>query len=310
MQRTLIQILVLSTIIVSPGLQAGPVGLTNVFIPLVSFLILYRYGNTTGTGILVKGFLVGVVMSFLLQTPGNAIFSLVLLPGGYVLADSAAKGHSPFAAGLKTSALLGLCCFAYWSIPMLGEDSVSLSMIFRNLVEIGVESSLEIYRQSENISSETLLRLEQGLKEAREVLPSLALSFFTAILIAMVWMTMAFGNHLVGMITQNRPWESFDRWQLPDYLIWPAITAIFLTAFPSVQIRILGINLALVFGLIYFLQGVSIFVFFLNKWRLPMLLRCVLYLLIIFQTLGALVLTGVGIINTWVDFRQDNKNNS
>jgi hypothetical protein len=48
----------------------------------------------------------------------------------------------------------------------------------------------------------------------------------------------------------------------------------------------------------------AIAVFFMNKWNVPLLLRSFFYVMIVFQSLGTLILLIFGIADIWFDFRK------
>jgi len=75
----------------------------------------------------------------------------------------------------------------------------------------------------------------------------------------------------------------------------------------SGQIQIVAINALIIGGILYFFQGLAVFSFFLHKWNLPMLLRSFLYVMVIFQSFGTLILIGTGLADVWFDLRKIRK---
>ncbi|MFH1082332.1 MAG: YybS family protein [Pseudomonadota bacterium] len=95
-----------------------------------------------------------------------------------------------------------------------------------------------------------------------------------------------------------------DRWQAPDNLVWGLIVAGFALFVSSGSIEFLAINTLIVILAIYLFHGLSIIVFFLNKYKVPSWIRLGIYFLIMVQQLFLAVLTFAGLFDQWVDFRK------
>lgn len=106
------------------------------------------------------------------------------------------------------------------------------------------------------------------------------------------------------------PEADFKNWTVPFGGVWMTIVAITLLllnrhTFHSPWITFGGLNALLILGLIYYIQGLCILSFFLQKWGIHPLARGVFYLLLIlfFQTLGFMLLS-LGFFDSWFDFRK------
>jgi uncharacterized protein YybS (DUF2232 family) len=95
-----------------------------------------------------------------------------------------------------------------------------------------------------------------------------------------------------------------DRWATPEHLIWGVIAAGFCLFLPLPQIRLLSINVMIVLLAIYFFHGLSILLFFLYKYRVPLWIRLGVYALIVFQQIFAVVIVAAGLFDQWVDLRR------
>ncbi|MCI5151177.1 MAG: DUF2232 domain-containing protein, partial [Candidatus Electrothrix sp. MAN1_4] len=97
-------------------------------------------------------------------------------------------------------------------------------------------------------------------------------------------------------------WPPYKEWRLPDKAIWILIVAFALLLLG--QGGGIGLSLALVAGLLYFFQGAAVVVHTLNHWNLPRIFRLFIYVMLMLQRFGLLLVMIVGIIDTWVDFRK------
>lgn len=95
-----------------------------------------------------------------------------------------------------------------------------------------------------------------------------------------------------------------DRWQAPDHLVWGLIVAGFALFLSSESIQFIAVNALIVILAIYLFHGLSIIVFFLNKYHVPSWIRLGIYFLIIIQQLFLAMLTFAGLFDQWIDFRK------
>jgi uncharacterized protein YybS (DUF2232 family) len=112
------------------------------------------------------------------------------------------------------------------------------------------------------------------------------------------------GNRLLRQHTGHAPWPEYRFWQLPEKLVWGVILAAFLVLLPLPVGRDTGLNLLIVASVLYFFQGLAILLFFIERWNIPLLLRSLLLVIFIFQSVGSFFLSLIGLADTWFDFRR------
>jgi len=120
----------------------------------------------------------------------------------------------------------------------------------------------------------------------------------------------------VGLIFERRvfSWLNLPRekiasqlklleYRVPDYVIWIAMTAFLLTmvSFGGKATAILAVNIVNVAIVLYFFQGLAVLEVFLNSIRAGVLTRVLTYIILVGQML--LLLSVIGLIDYWVDFR-------
>lgn len=98
-----------------------------------------------------------------------------------------------------------------------------------------------------------------------------------------------------------------DRWEAPEWMVWGLIVSGFALFLPIAGIKWLGANILVVILAVYAFQGVSILLFFCNKYRVPGWLRAGIYALIVLQQLFILGLVAAGLFDQWIDFRKMHK---
>jgi uncharacterized protein YybS (DUF2232 family) len=103
---------------------------------------------------------------------------------------------------------------------------------------------------------------------------------------------------------------TFREWKCPEPLVWALIACGFAVFVPASEwVTIVALNVLLVTGVCYFIQGLAIVAFFFHKNNVPRFLRSATYILIIFQQIFTLLVAALGLFDLWGDFRRLKKNN-
>ena len=93
-----------------------------------------------------------------------------------------------------------------------------------------------------------------------------------------------------------RPWEE---------LIWVLIVALGLSLLGDGLLADLGLNLIVLMGMIYGVQGLAVLRFFAQRQRVPLLVELLFYIgLFLVAGLAFLLLAGLGLLDTWFDWRR------
>jgi len=100
------------------------------------------------------------------------------------------------------------------------------------------------------------------------------------------------------------PFGDADRWCAPEFLVWGVIGSGFALFLPSAGIKFIAENLLVVLAVIYVFHGLSILMFFFNKYRMPGWARVGIYFLIVLQQIFLFMLAVIGLFDHWVDFRK------
>jgi len=73
---------------------------------------------------------------------------------------------------------------------------------------------------------------------------------------------------------------------------------------PNKAVKMFGLNGLIVLMTIYFFGGIAIVSYFFEKKGFPRMLRFFLYSLIALQQIILLIVIGIGLFDTWLDFRK------
>ncbi len=302
-------IFIVAGVFLLPGLQIAVFGWLYGLVPLLVFYYLCRYGSNAGGKYILYGALVALFAGAFLQVASQILLAMTLVPTGFILARSVVQEEAPPLAGLKGFAVLSISWLLFSGMVAITEGSHPYSMLLLSINQ-GMDEALKLYQKNEKIPAESLYVLTQTFSEIKERLSQLMPAILTSIALFIVWLTMALGNRLLSKNTGQSPWPEYQYWQLPDKLVWAVIAAAVLALLPLPMIRPIGFNLLLIASVIYCFQGLSIVLFFLNKWKAPLFIRSLLYVIIVFQSLGTLFLSVIGLADVWFDFRHTSSQDS
>jgi uncharacterized protein YybS (DUF2232 family) len=96
---------------------------------------------------------------------------------------------------------------------------------------------------------------------------------------------------------------SLAAWHAPDAWVWGLITALALIMVPKETARLIGLNCAIVFSVVYLVQGIAIVEHVLRKARIQAVARSLIHALIL--ALPSIVFVmALGVVDIWADFRK------
>jgi uncharacterized protein YybS (DUF2232 family) len=164
--------------------------------------------------------------------------------------------------------------------------------------------STQLFTQSAELYPE--LKVDQQMLERAS---SLLVSAFPAIFInsylIMVCLNIILIKRLLktkGIIIKSL--ENLNQWKAPEYLVFGIIGLSVLMFFPMGVLTILALNSLIILMFVYFFQGIAIVSFLFQKKSAPFALRSFFYILIAIQPLFMLLVIGVGLFDTWFNFRK------
>jgi uncharacterized protein YybS (DUF2232 family) len=302
-------IFIVAGVFLLPGLHIAVFGWLYGLVPLLVFYYLSRFGRNAGGKYILYGVIVALLVGTFLQITSQILLAMTLVPTGFILARSVVQKEAPPLAGLKGFAVLSISWFLVAGMVVVTEGSHPYSMLLLSINQ-GMDEALKLYRENEKPSAESLYLVTQTFSQIKERLSQLMPAILTSIALFTVWLTMVLGNRLLSKNSEQGPWPEYQYWQLPDKLIWSGIAAAVLALLPWPMPRTIGFNLLLIASVIYCFQGLSIVLFFLNKWKAPLYIRSLLYVIIVFQSLGTLFLSVIGLADVWFDFRHRSSQDS
>ncbi len=288
-----------------PALLPGIFGWINCLLAIPIFCVLTTF--KTGQGILLirnSMIIAGAIGLFFQPMLPALLFSFTFVPLGYSLYSSGIKDESVSTAAAKGILILISSWVIYWGIFGVFQNMNPYSQLLLAM-DSGLAQTYEVYRLQAKLAPEVLLNLEQIISELRKLIPRILPGLLGCIAVMTVWSSQIIGNSILNRIKpDSAPWPTYSQWQIPDKFIWVAIGSVIAILIGTGNLRDLGLSLILVCTLIYFFQGLAILMYLLSKWNVPGYFRIIIYMIVVVQSFGFLMLTMLGIADIWIDFRK------
>ena len=268
------------------------------------FLICCILGPKRGFKLLGNSLLLVGAGLIIAQRIEIFLFSLTFIPLGYTLYQGLISGENAVVTGVKGIVTQGGSWIVFWIIcSLITSENLYTQLV--TMLDASFAQTYEIYSKQADISAEVLYALQIAIEETRKVLPRVLPGILGCMVIATVWINLVISNILAKkMNLADKGWGKYTTWSFPDQLVWLPITVVVIMLVGSGTIRDTAICLLLVSILLYFFQGLAVFIHLLDKWNVPGLFRLALYFMLIVQSYGLIFLAILGFADVWLNFRK------
>lgn len=297
--------LLLTFAFILPAVLPGIFGWFYGLLAIPVFIILMV--SKTGRGNLIirnSVILAGATAIIFHQILPALLFSFTFIPLGYSLYSSGKNQKSVASAATAGVVILVFSWALFWIVYGISQGINPYSHLLQ-LIDSGLAHTYDIYRQQAKLQPDVLLNLEHLMNELRTLVPRILPGLLGCLVVMTVWTSMIIGNSMLLRSLQDiAPWPKFDTWQIPENFVWIAIVSALAILLAPKNIQDVGLSLGLICGLVYFFQGLSILVFYLSKWNIPGYFRITIYMIIVIQSFGFIMLTMLGLADVWINFRK------
>jgi uncharacterized protein YybS (DUF2232 family) len=178
-----------------------------------------------------------------------------------------------------------------------------LEMVYRYLMD-GLEQTARVYTRM-GMDSEKTVEFQEYVTALKQ---GIALIFPSLMVVGsafVVWLNVIMSRALFRKRNLEVPdFGALDRWRSPEVMVWGLIAAGFSLFLSFSPLRLAAVNALVIMLAIYFFHGLSILLFYLNKYRVPPWMRFGIYALILLQQILVIGVTMAGLFDQWVDFRR------
>lgn len=275
------------------------------FAPLPVFYYLVKLNRGQFINTLSGALLLAGITAMAAGGATAFFFTATMLPAGYLLAKAVADGTDPVWAGFKAliALLLG------WSLWMMLYGMIYHANLYQEILkslDLGLAAAGKTFMESSDLPAEHVLALETTISRLRDLVPHILPGLLLTTMLYTVFFNMISGLWLLKKSsTCDLGWPPFTTWRLPDKLVATVIIAGILMLLPDGIFKDIGLNLIILVGTIYLFQGLAVLGFLLDKWQVATPLRILIFLLIVFQAYGIIILVVFGLADVWANFRKE-----
>ncbi|MDF1590834.1 MAG: DUF2232 domain-containing protein [Desulfobacterales bacterium] len=272
-----------------------------LFLPLPVLFYRSKLGRKNG------GIVPAVTITAVVVVTGSLSFEAVFFAGliilGFVLAELIEMNLTVeitigFAAG--SVLLIGMLALFFYSIG----SQTGIYKLVSDYVLMNLEFSLAMYERM-GMSDENVRLIAGSLKDIQYAIVRIIPGLAVASILFVSWMNLLMARLILIRKSLFFPgYGALNRWRSPDFLVWGVIGSGGLLLTGAKSFKMLGLNGLIILLTIYFFAGIAVVSFFFDKKRLPPMLRFFLYSLIALQQLFLLFVIGLGLFDTWLNFRK------
>ena len=278
-------------------------GLALVVLPLPALVATMRYGAWAGVIVAVAAAL--PVTALAGPGLGVAVALIVLALGvGQALLT---------AAGVHAGRMLTFCIAVFVAAACAAAASAFVS---------GAITAAELAKASQLFQAEFARYAGGSAAQTARAAKELGDAYIYLLPSGLIVLCLATGlaNFLVSQVLlQRRSLPSaalarFSEWQIPWYLAWGFLVGLacavgyrYLAPAHRQPALYAGLNLIVIFGTLYMVQGLAIVFSLFDRFKLAPPVRGVLLVLAAFLQLFVQALTWLGLFDTWFDYRKLNK---
>ncbi len=169
-----------------------------------------------------------------------------------------------------------------------------------------MNQALAIYEKA-GARGDELAAIKQSMTAAANLLVRIYPALATVLLIVMAGCNLALVRRFSPQPGLSPKIGEFRDFRNPDLMVWLLIAAGFAMLLDVQPIVNSALNVLVVLGVLYFIQGMAVVSAILSRLAFSGALRLALYLLLIVQPYTAILIAAVGIFDLWGDFRTPRK---
>ncbi len=271
------------------------------FIPLPILFYRSKLGRRTGGIVPVAAIIAMVVIAGRVSV--DILFFVELLLLGFVLSELIEMNLSIektilFASGAVL--ITGFAGLLFYS----GISNTGIKTLISNYVSKNLELTMVLY-ENMGMSEENIRVISSSLKNIHYALVRIIPAFVIATTLFVSWTNLLLARLILTRRKLFYPdFGALSLWRPPEHLVWGVIGFGLMLLLPNRAVKMFGLNGLIVLMTVYFLGGIAIVAYFFDKKGFPRMLRIFLYSLIALQQIIMLIVIGVGLFDTWLNFRK------
>ena len=228
---------------------------------------------------------------------------LPLFPLGIGLYQGNRQKMGPVAAAGRGLLFFSVSWLAFWGLYALLTGEHPYQQLLHG-IDTGFVAAGELYMKNSELNVEMQLELTRVITGLRNLVPHILPGVLISTILVTVCMNQALFNRVLRKTQpEHSNWPPYSEWKLPDQLVWLPIGAAACYLAGPGPLHDLGINGLIISGVLYFFQGLAVVLYMLDRWKVPGYLRAALYMILIVQSYGLILLSLLGLADIWLRLR-------
>jgi uncharacterized protein YybS (DUF2232 family) len=284
------------------------------FVPLVGFfpgiltpaptvLAVIRWGFPNAWLVPGCSAVIGSLILYLLNLSDSIVYLLALVGMGALM------GYG-FRRQWSTEKIVGLS-----SLFVIGMAGLFVILAFTEtkgemvrLIEQDLRGAISATLKQIGSSSPETQELESKLLETVPLIVRIMPGVLMACTLGISWLNLLISlRYCRAAAIESCVREKLTLWKAPEFIVWFVIAGGLILLLPVGDLKLAAINLLIVTGTIYFLQGVAIVAFYLERWKLPVYVKGFVYAMVFLQQFASMATAALGLFDVWFDFRKPRK---
>ena len=284
---------------------AGPI--LSLLAPFPAMFSRFKYGFGAFAAVVV------ITAVLLYMGPGDSRLALVyvfqcgviaLLLSEFLLRNFSASRSIAW----TTVAAVVICSVAVLATVLVtGQDFYQLHAAVVAEIRSNMSQILAIYEGQPRITADDLEKLKRAITLLEGALIRIYPALATLGLMFMSCCNMALVKRLSHQLGLRQNIGAFVNYRNPEIMIWFVIISGFSMLFGVEPITIAALNVLVICGALYFVQGMAVLFSLLSRFPASGSLRWISCLLLLLQPYLAILITTVGLFDLWGDFRTPRK---
>jgi uncharacterized protein YybS (DUF2232 family) len=219
----------------------------------------------------------------------------------FIMPELLLRGFSASRAIFWTTAA-NLLIFIVGVVAYSAVTGVNVQQMMIAEISSSLKQAVTLYEKG-GVSGEDLELVKSSMSTAADMLRRLYPALTTVLLVAIAGCNLILIRKATAASTVKLPDGNFSSFRNPDLLIWVLIVTGFSLLLPENQLTTPALNILVILGMLYFLQGIAVVTAIITKYSVPAIVRILLYTMLIIQPYLLALVAGIGLFDLWVDFR-------
>lgn len=273
---------------------------SGLLTPAPTALAIIRWGLPTGWYVPGCAGVLGSLILYLLDSSHSIPYLLAMIGMGAIIGyGSSSQWSTEKTIGVSSLLVVGMA--GLFSILMFSETKGEMVRLMEQDLQGAISSTLKQFGSSSVETQE----LEQNLLDTVPLIVRIIPGVFISCTLGISWLNLLISRRFCRAAgIESCVSEKLTLWKTPEFIVWFVIAGGLMALLPMGDLKLLGLNLLIVIGTIYFFQGLAIVSFYFEKWKMPFFVKGFVYAVLFLQQFALMATAVLGLFDVWFDFRK------